>query len=90
MLFETHNINNYIYFYFRFNKSVGARAFSVSTYASDGSRVRIWTQVLDRHDGSYIVRFKCYESTYSLTIDILYGGKHVAKSPYSIKGKVFF
>ncbi|XP_041375930.1 protein O-glucosyltransferase 2-like [Gigantopelta aegis] len=73
----------------KFIESVGEKAFSVSTYSSDGSRVRIWTQVLDRHDGSYIVRFRPYETTTSLIIDVLYGGKHVAKSPYTLKGPVY-
>jgi len=47
---------------------------------------------LDRHDGSYIVRFKLYESYKDIIISVLHNEKHVAKSPYFLKGRstVFF
>ena len=46
----------------------------------------MWPQVLDRHDGSYIVRYKVLEHTEDLVIEVKYQGKHVAKSPYELEG----
>lgn len=43
-------------------------------------------QKLDRHDGSFIVRYRMFESYPDLTIEILHEGKHVAKSPYTLQG----
>ncbi|XP_067651435.1 protein O-glucosyltransferase 2-like [Haliotis asinina] len=73
----------------RFPDSVGEKAFAVTIYKKSNDRVRVWTQVLDRHDGSYIVRYRMYESVMDLEIDILYQGRHVADSPYNLKGMVY-
>ena len=73
--------------------SVGEKAFEVTSVLADtGARARVWLQVLDRHDGSYIVRFKLYESYKDIIISVLHNEKHVAKSPYFLKGRstVFF
>ena len=43
-------------------------------------------QKLDRHDGSFIVRYRMFESYRDLTIEILHEGQHVAKSPYTLQG----
>lgn len=45
---------------------------------------RIWSNILDRKDGSLIVRYKVYETCTSITIDVKYDNHHVAESPYKI------
>lgn len=42
---------------------------------------------MDRKDGSYVVRYKMFSTAEDLMIDILYGGRHVASSPYTLKGR---
>ncbi|KOB72257.1 KDEL motif-containing protein 1, partial [Operophtera brumata] len=46
---------------------------------------RIWVNKLDRKDGSFIVRYKVYETCYDLQINILYKHKHVQGSPFTFK-----
>lgn len=48
---------------------------------------RVGVQVLDRKDGSFLVRYRMYASYKTLKIEIKTGDKHVAKSPYILKGK---
>lgn len=48
---------------------------------------RVGVQVLDRKDGSFLVRYRMYASYKSLRIEVKTGDKHVAKSPYILKGK---
>ena len=43
--------------------------------------------VLDRHDGVYIVRMKPFQEAENVQISIKYMGEHVADSPYTIAGK---
>lgn len=38
--------------------------------------------ILDRKDGSYIIRYKVYETCLSFTIQIKYKNEHIAESPY--------
>ncbi|XP_056640129.1 protein O-glucosyltransferase 2-like isoform X1 [Diorhabda sublineata] len=49
---------------------------------------RIWTNVLDRKDNSYIVRYKLYETCSYLKISVTYNNEHLAKSPYLINSPV--
>lgn len=49
---------------------------------------RIWSNILDRKDGSLIVRYKVYETCTSITIDVKYKNHHVAESPYKISNFV--
>ncbi|XP_053563771.1 protein O-glucosyltransferase 2 [Bombina bombina] len=50
---------------------------------------RVGTQILDRKDGSFIVRYRLYASYRDLRIDVTINGRHVAKSPYILKGPVY-
>lgn len=43
---------------------------------------------MNRKDGSYIVRYKVYETCYDLEINISYKNTHAGGSPYKIKGKL--
>ena len=42
--------------------------------------------MLDRHDGSFLVLYRAYESVDELMIHVKYNGKDVAESPYVLKG----
>lgn len=54
--------------------------------APDEQFTRIGVQILDRKDGSFIVRYRMYASYKNLKIEIKVKDKHVAKSPYILKG----
>lgn len=71
-----------------FTHSLGEKAFEVKVTQEDGSRARIYAQVLDLQDGSYVVRFRPFETYSSLRINLLHDQNHVAKSPYYLKGKL--
>lgn len=75
-----------------FTQSVGDKAFEVKFSQANNDfshRVRVWTQVLDRHDGSYIVRYKVYETYEDLIIQVLHNGQHVGSSPYLMSGMAY-
>jgi len=72
-----------------FTDSIGEKPFAITYYQSSGARTRIWSQTLDRHDGSYIVRYKIYGSYDDIMIAIEYKGQHIAKSPYKMEGNIF-
>ncbi|KAF9406309.1 hypothetical protein HW555_013264, partial [Spodoptera exigua] len=57
--------------------------------SSDGKHCRVWVNKLDRKDGTFIVRYKVYETCLELSIHVLYGKKDVAKSPYKFKGPTY-
>ncbi|CAL1538654.1 unnamed protein product [Lymnaea stagnalis] len=69
--------------------SVGDKAVSVSIVPGNGAPLRVWTQVLDRHDGSYIARYRLYNTASDLQINVQYNGKHIASSPYRLRGNVY-
>ncbi|BFZ19588.1 hypothetical protein BsWGS_22627 [Bradybaena similaris] len=64
----------------------GAIRATVSTVS--GARVRIWTQLLDRHDGTYIVRYRPFASTTDILISVELNGHHIAQSPYHVLGDI--
>lgn len=47
---------------------------------------RIWIQVLDRQDGSFLVRYRMYATCTDLHIHVLLENKDVAKSPFVLEG----
>ncbi|XP_047041473.1 protein O-glucosyltransferase 2-like [Helicoverpa zea] len=49
---------------------------------------RVWVNKLDRKDGTFIVRYKIYETCKDLSIQVLFDRKHVANSPYNFNGPV--
>jgi len=59
----------------------------VKITAPDEQFTRVGVQVLDRKDGSFLVRYRMYASYKNLKIEVKTGDKHVAKSPYILKGK---
>lgn len=45
--------------------------------------------ILDRHDGVYIVRLQLYQDAKNVQISVQYDGHHVAESPYKVKGPIY-
>ncbi|CAH0388229.1 unnamed protein product [Bemisia tabaci] len=51
---------------------------------------RVWTNILDKKDGSFIVRYKLYEICYDFEIEILTSrNTHVGGSPYKFQDPVY-
>ncbi|KAM8857203.1 protein O-glucosyltransferase 2 [Synchiropus picturatus] len=69
--------------------SPGDKTFEVKIVSPSEHFTRIWIQVLDRQDGSFLVRYRMYASYSDLQVQILLQKKHVAKSPYTLKGPVY-
>ncbi|XP_026325744.1 KDEL motif-containing protein 1-like isoform X2 [Hyposmocoma kahamanoa] len=42
---------------------------------------RVWVNKLDRKDGTFIVRYKMYETCYDVSINVYYKSKHIKGSP---------
>ncbi|XP_046385812.1 protein O-glucosyltransferase 2-like [Ischnura elegans] len=83
--FYIHGVNSKLQ---RLNKSPG-NVFSVEiTGDSEDKTCRAWVNILDRKDGSFIVRYKVFSSCDNFQIHIRYKGLKVAGSPYSAIGLV--
>uniref|UniRef100_A0A0B7AME8 Glycosyl transferase CAP10 domain-containing protein n=2 Tax=Arion vulgaris TaxID=1028688 RepID=A0A0B7AME8_9EUPU len=74
---------------FNLTDSVGEGVVTATIAPLSGPRVRIWTQVLDRHDGSYVVRYRLYATISDLQISVQINGRHIAESPYQLKGDIY-
>ncbi|XP_067890194.1 protein O-glucosyltransferase 2 isoform X1 [Heterodontus francisci] len=72
-----------------FTSSPGENTFTVNIYSPGEQFTRIWVQVLDRKDGSFLVRYRMYSSYRGLVIEVKFQDKHVAQSPYVLKGHVY-
>ena len=72
---------------FSFTYSPGKDTFTFALSTPNGERVRAYRVILDRNDGSYIVRFRLYETYKGLVMEVKHDGKHVANSPYELKGE---
>ncbi|XP_023951503.2 protein O-glucosyltransferase 2 [Bicyclus anynana] len=49
---------------------------------------RLWSNTLNRKDGTFIVRYKLYETCSELSINIYYKNKHIENSPFKFKGLI--
>lgn len=67
--------------------SPGEKTFEVKIVSPAEQMTRIWIQVLDRKDGSFLVRYRMYATYTDVHIHILLKSKHVAKSPFVLKGR---
>ncbi|KAE8625845.1 hypothetical protein XENTR_v10006412 [Xenopus tropicalis] len=74
--------NNYTF-------SVTTNVFQVRITAPAEQYTRVGVQILDTKDGLFIVRYRMYASYSDLRIEITAYGRHVAKSPYILKGPVY-
>lgn len=72
----------------KFTTSPGEKIFQIKISAPDEQFTRVGVQVLDRKDGSFIVRYRMYASYKSLKVEVKFQGQHVAKSPYILKGNL--
>lgn len=75
---------NILYIPSSLTSSAGKENFNIEY--SSGERVRVWPDLLDRNDGSYIARFKLMSTYRDLTISIKFKNQHVANSPYHLRG----
>lgn len=73
----------------RFTASPGENAFQVKITAPEEQFTRVGVQILDRKDGSFIVRYRMYASYKNLKIEVQAKDKHIDKSPYFLKGPVY-
>lgn len=69
--------------------SPGENTFTVRIVSPVEQFSRIWIQVLDRRDGSFLVRYRMYASYTDLHIHIQLKDMNVAKSPFILKGSVY-
>ncbi|XP_040196506.1 protein O-glucosyltransferase 3 [Rana temporaria] len=72
--------------------SPGSKSFKVTIKAlSNKEYIRIHVpEPLDRNDGSFLMRYRMYGSVMEgLLIEVLHKDKHVAQSPYILKGPVY-
>ena len=60
----------------RFTSSPGEKVFQIKISAPDEQFTRVGVQVLDRKDGSYIVRYRMYASYKNLKIEVKFQGQH--------------
>ena len=72
--------------FFSITESLGDNVFEITVTSPTDNRVRVYKQMSDVRDGSYIFRYRLFGTYDTLTIAILYNGKHVAKSPYTLEG----
>ncbi|CAD7681036.1 unnamed protein product [Nyctereutes procyonoides] len=72
-----------------FTSSPGEKVFQIKISAPEEQFTRVGVQVLDRKDGSFIVRYRMYASYKNLKVEVKFQGQHVAKSPYILKGPVY-
>ncbi|KAL3283579.1 hypothetical protein HHI36_006718 [Cryptolaemus montrouzieri] len=54
----------------------------------EGKPCRIWTNTLERNDGSYIIRYKLFDKCINLKISVMHLDRHIDKSPYEIPGEI--
>lgn len=50
------------------------------------NKCRIWVNTLDCKDGTFIVRYKVYETCTEIVINIYYQSKHIQDSPFKYQG----
>lgn len=72
----------------RFTSSPGEKIFQIKISAPDEQFTRVGVEVLDRKDGSFIVRYRMYASYKNLKVEVKFQGQHVAKSPYILNGNL--
>ena len=79
-----------LFILFSLTDSVGD-VFKVTIEATPGEHnPRVWIQILDRHDGSYIVRYKLFQSSTDLRVNVKLQDEHVGGSPFKLYGRRFF
>lgn len=80
----------YFYVFSKINESLDESALRIVINGSSDKETpcRVWVQILDRKDGSFIIRYKLYESCYNFQINVMYESAHIGGSPFFDKGPV--
>lgn len=72
--------------YHSLTTSPGEKTFEVKIISPGEHLTRIWLQVLDRKDGSFLVRYRMYSTYRDIHIHVLLKNEHVANSPFVLEG----
>ena len=72
-----------------FTSSPGPDTFQVRMYTASGARVWAAVQVLDRRDGTFLIRYRLARPYEGLAIHVLAGGRPTADSPYRLPGPIY-
>lgn len=72
--------------YHSLTTSPGEKTFEVKIISPGEHLTRIWLQVLDRKDGSFLVRYRMYSTYPDIHIHVLLKNVHVANSPFIVEG----
>lgn len=75
-------------FYSIQDKFVDSFQITINGGTEQNKPCRIWSNMLDRKDGSLIVRYKVYDQCSRLEISVRYQEQHVAESPYLIEALI--
>lgn len=77
-----------IIIYFSLTQSPGENIVTglVQGQSLDGSPCRIWTQLFDCKDGSFILRYKVFNTCLNIKIKVKIKGKELPMSHSEIKG----
>lgn len=79
-----------IFFFILIRCNISQSDVSVTIHgASEYGSCRAWIQVLDRHDDSFIVRYKMFSYCDNMEIHITIRGIHIAESPYKFRERVY-
>ncbi|XP_072936890.1 protein O-glucosyltransferase 2-like [Epargyreus clarus] len=72
-----------------YSKDIGDKlAVEITGQGSKGRDCRVWSNVLNRKDGTFIVRYKLYETCLDLAINVYYNSKHIKGSPFKFEGPI--
>ncbi|CAG4998227.1 unnamed protein product [Parnassius apollo] len=63
-------------------------AVEINGRSTKSNYCRVWVNTLDRKDGTFIVRYKVYETCINLSISIYYKNKHIENSPFMFEGPI--
>ena len=91
--YRLNRILNFILIKLSITSSLGEDYFKITfSYENvlNENLVRTHSEVLDRQDGTYIVRYRMHDNYENLMISVKNkNDQHVAKSPYYLRGKFF-
>ncbi|CAF1512212.1 unnamed protein product, partial [Didymodactylos carnosus] len=71
------------------NESSGSDLFQFELKHVNGKHVQCYREVQDLYDGTYLFRFRLFESVKDLQLEIKYQQQHIKQSPYIIIGHVY-
>jgi len=81
-----------LYYISSLTKSPGENIITGQVYGQslNGASCRIWTQIFDCKDGSFIMRYKVFNTCFNVKIKVKIKGKDLLVSPSDIKGISIF